>query len=143
MDTSLFVMPSFSSEREAPAPVVFDKLPPGNNQLQQPNPYGGIAALKPRASVFGATDIEQDEPEFMPGVTDSRDQKRRWFRHAIKYEKIKKRPNEIDIEESGNEQEPTKIAPAPKIQKEAAPSEQSAKKLMQKMRRMMACFPQH
>lgn len=52
------------------APIVFesfDKPQPEQPEFQQEQ----IAALKPRASVFGATEIQQEEAEFRPGVTDS------------------------------------------------------------------------
>ncbi len=53
------------------APVVFDSPPPTPPaQDDQEDPYE-IAALKPRASVFGATELEQEEPEFTRGATDS------------------------------------------------------------------------
>lgn len=50
-------------------PIVFAAEPPAPEpmipEMQE------VAALKPRASVFGATDDVADEAEFMPGVTDS------------------------------------------------------------------------
>lgn len=51
------------------APIVFAAEPPAPEpmipEMQE------VAALKPRASVFGATDDVADEAEFMPGMTDS------------------------------------------------------------------------
>ncbi len=53
---------------EHDAPVVFDSMP----EEPQPEPPQSqeIAALKPRASQFGATEMVQEEPEFSPGVYD-------------------------------------------------------------------------
>lgn len=51
------------------APVVFDTMP--EEPLPEPPPQPQeLAALKPRASQFGATPLQQEEPEFSPGAYD-------------------------------------------------------------------------
>ena len=54
---------------EHDAPVVFES-PQQEEPQEQPPPINEVAALKPRASQFGATELVQDEPEFTPGVYD-------------------------------------------------------------------------
>lgn len=51
------------------APIVFAAEPPAPEPLMPE--MNEVAALKPRASVFGATDEVADDAEFMPGMTDS------------------------------------------------------------------------
>lgn len=62
----------FKKSAEMPennAPVVFESMP--EQPVQEPKKIDEVAALKPRASQFGATDILQDEPEFTPGTYDT------------------------------------------------------------------------
>ena len=54
---------------EHDAPVVFES-PQQEEPQEQPPPINEVAALKPRASQFGATELVQDELEFTPGVYD-------------------------------------------------------------------------
>lgn len=67
-DTSDFFFNKETELLENNAPVVFDSMP----EEQQPEPIKTeeIAALNPRFSQFGATEMIQDEPEFSPGVYD-------------------------------------------------------------------------
>lgn len=67
-DTQDFFFNKETEHVEHDAPVVFDSMP----EEPQPEPPQSqeIAALKPRASQFGATEMVQEEPEFSPGVYD-------------------------------------------------------------------------
>ena len=55
---------------EYEAPVVFESPQEEEEKPQEQPKINEVAALKPRASQFGATDIVQEEPEFTPGVYD-------------------------------------------------------------------------
>ena len=63
-----FLVSNINEMLEHDAPIVF-KAPPEEKPAEQPQPHE-VAALKPRASQFGATELVQEEPEFTPGIYD-------------------------------------------------------------------------
>lgn len=59
------------TKEQTEAPIVFEEMAQTEPEPYEPHMPGEVAALKPRASVFGATEQEAEEAEFMPGTTDS------------------------------------------------------------------------